>query len=233
MKKIDDSVFEALFRQAIIDEYNEEIDSIPPKEELIKTIIFSPDFELRMKRLFAREKRKGYYKKALSYSKRVAAAFVITTTIIFGMLLFNPEVRAAVKNTVVEWYDKFTSFIFQSEASDTNKNMEWQPEYLPTGYHENFIEKLGKSTNVEYADPQGNIVYLSYRPEENDTNISVDNENHKIESETINGQVAYILRATSEEFENGVIWSMEGYTFSLWSKLSVDELVKIAQSIYY
>ncbi|MFJ3388649.1 hypothetical protein [Lysinibacillus sp. NPDC086135] len=104
MNKINDSVFEALFRQAIIDEFNEEIDSIPPKEELIKTISFSPEFELRMKRLFAREKRKGYYKKVLFYSKRVAAVFVITTTKIFGMRLFNPEVRAAVKNTVVEWY---------------------------------------------------------------------------------------------------------------------------------
>lgn len=231
MKKIDDSVFEALFRQAIIDEYNEEIDSIPPKEELIKTVTFSPEFELRMKRLFAREKRKGYYKKALSYSKRVAAVFVITTTIIFGMLLFNPEVRADVKNTVVEWYDKFTSFIFQSEASDTSKINEWRPKYLPTGYYENIVEKLGKSTNIEYVDSQGNIVYLSYRPEGNNTNISVDNENHEIESETINGQEAFIARATSEEFENGVIWSMEGYTLSLWSKLPIDELIKIAQSV--
>lgn len=232
MKKIDNTVFEALFRQAIIDEYNEEIDLIPPKEELIKTITFSPEFGLKMKKLFAREKRRDYLKKALTYSKRVAAVFVITTTLIFGILLFSPEVRAAVKNTVVEWYDKFTSFIFQGEASDTNKKMEWQPEYLPTGYYENFVEKLGKSTNIEYADPQGNIVYLSYRPEENDTNISVDNESHEIESRIINGQEAYIVKATSEEFENGVIWSMEGYTLSLWSKLSVDELIKIAQSIH-
>lgn len=232
MKKIDNTVFEALFRQATIDEYNEEIDLIPPKEELIKTITFSPEFGLKMKKLFAREKRRDYLKKALTYSKRVAAVFVITTTLIFGILLFSPEVRAAVKNTVVEWYDKFTSFIFQGEASDTNKKMEWQPEYLPTGYYENFVEKLGKSTNIEYADPQGNIVYLSYRPEENDTNISVDNESHEIESRIINGQEAYIVKATSEEFENGVIWSMEGYTLSLWSKLSVDELIKIAQSIH-
>lgn len=232
MKKIDDTVFEALFRQAIIDEYNKDIDSIPPKEELIKTITFSPEFELKMKKLFAREKRRDYLKKALTYSKRVAAVFIITTTLIFGILLFSSEVRAAVKNTVVEWYDKFTSFIFQGEASDTNKKMEWQPEYLPTGYNEIFVEKLGKSTNIEYVDPQGNIIYLSYRPEENDTNISVDNENHEIESGTISGQEAYIVKATSEEFENGVIWSMEGYTLSLWSKLSVDELVKIAQSIH-
>ncbi|MFJ3388648.1 DUF4367 domain-containing protein [Lysinibacillus sp. NPDC086135] len=126
---------------------------------------------------------------------------------------------------------KFTSFIFQSEASDTNKKNEWRPEYLPTGYHENIVEKLGKSTNIEYVDPQGNIVYLSYRPEENDTNTSVDNENHEIESKTINGQKTYIIKATSEEFENGVIWSMEGYTLSLWSKLSKDELIKIAQSV--
>ncbi|MDF2486138.1 MAG: hypothetical protein K0R46_2306 [Herbinix sp.] len=231
MKQIDDSVFEALFRQAIIADYNEEIDSIPPKERLMEIISFSPEFEVRMKKLFTREKQKDLFRKVLKYGKQAAAVFVVATTVVFGMLLFNSEVRAAIKNTAVEWYDKFTSFIFQGD-SDTNEKTEWQPEYLPTGYRENSNDKLGKATNIEYINDHDDTIYLSYRPEGNNTNISVDNENHLVESETINGHEAYIAKATNDDFENGVIWNMEGYTFSIWSKLPIEELIKVAQSIY-
>jgi hypothetical protein len=230
MNQMNNSVFEALFRQAIIDDYNEEIDSIPSKEKLIQTISFSPEFELKMKKLFVYDKRKDSLKKALNYSKRAAAVLIIATTVFFGMLLFNPEVRAAVKNTVVEWYEKFTSFIFQNETSDINDKKEWRPEYLPAGYRESSVDKLGKTIKIEYADTKGNIISFSYRPGENATNVSVDNENHQIESRTINGHETYIAKATDEEFDNGVIWSMRGYTFILWSKLPVDELIQVAQS---
>lgn len=232
MKQMKDSVFEALFRQAVIDDYIEEIDSIPPKEKLMEIISFSPEFELRMNKLFIKEQRKDFLKKALSYSKRVAAILVIAITVFFGILLSSPEVRAVVKNTIVEWYDKFTSFIFQSENISTNEMKDWKPEYLPTGYHENTVEKLGKAINIEYIDDQGNTIYLSYRPEINNTSISIDNENHIVESEIINGHEVYIAKATNDDFENGVIWNMEGYTFSIWSKLSVDEILKIMQSLY-
>lgn len=231
MKQIDDTVFEALFRQVIIDDYNEEIDSIFPKEKLAEMISFSPEFELKMKRLIAREQQRDILIKVIKYIKRTAAVFIVVTTVFFYMMLFNHEVRAVVKNTVIKWYDKFTSFIFQGEPSDTYEQNEWEPKYLPEGYHENSVEKLGMVTNIEYANDQGDIIYLSYRPERNDTNISVDNENHKLESGTINGHEGYIAKATKNDFDNGVIWSMDKYTFNVWSKLPIDEIIKIAQSI--
>ncbi len=233
MKEIDGSVFEALFRQAIIDDYNEEIDSIPPEEDLVETISFSPEFELRMKKLFAHERRKEFLKKAFNYGRRAAAVFVVAVTILFCMLLFNPEVRAAVKNTVVEWYDKFTSFIFQEENSDIDEKKEWQPEYLPAGYRKNSVEKLGRATNIEYTNDLGGAIYFSYRPDGNDTNISADNENHVFENDTIDGHEAYIIKATKDGFENGLIWNLDGYTFNIWSELPIKELIKIAKSIYW
>lgn len=230
-EQMEDSIFEALFRQAVIEEYEEEIDSIPPREWLQKQISFTPGFELRMMKLFARERRKEYLRKTLNVVKHVAAVFVITATVIFGILLFNPEVRAAVKSTVVEWYDYFTSLIFPGEPSDMKERHEWQPESLPIGYHENSVTILGRVTNIEYINKQNNTIYLSYRPEESNTNISIDNENHLLKMETVNRHEAFIAKSMSDEFDNGVIWSMDGYTFSLWSKLPIDELIRIAESI--
>lgn len=230
-EQLEDSIFEALFRQVVIEQYNEEIDSIPPRERLQEQISFTPGFELRMKKVLARERRKEYLRKTLNVAKQVAAVFVITATVIFGILLFNPEVRAAVKITVVEWYDYFTSFIFPGEPSDMKERHEWQSNSLPIGYHETSVTILGRVTNIEYVNEQNNTIYLSYRPVESNTNISIDNENHLLEMETINGHEAFIAKSMSDEFDNGVIWSMDGYTFSLWSKLPIEELIRIAESI--
>ncbi len=100
------------------------------------------------------------------------------------------------------------------------------------GYYKNSVEKLGRIANIEYVSDQDITIYFLYGSEGISTNISVDNENHRLESDTINGHEAYIVEATNSVFENGVIWSMEGYTFSIWSKLPIDELIKVAQSIY-
>lgn len=231
MNQMDDSVFEALFRQAVIDDYNDELNSIPPREKLMETISFSKEFERKMKKLFSRDERREFLKSVLNYSTRVAAIFAVTITILFGLLLLNKEVRAAVKNTVIEWYDKFTSIIFHNEDSTTDENKEWKPGYLPSGYNDGSVETLGRIINIEFVNDQGDTIRFSYRPGSGFTNISVDDENHIMENDTINGYTAYILRATDSSFENGITWSMNGYIFSIWSRLPVDELKMIAQSI--
>lgn len=230
-KQMDNSVFEALFRQAVIDDYNKEIDSIPSREKLQEIISFSPEFELRMKKLLLNERRKEHLQKFSNYLKKAAAILVIVTTVTFSILLFSPDVRAAVKNTVIEWYDKFTSFIFQGEKTDTREHKEWRPQYIPAGYLEITVEKIGRATDIEYANDEGNVIHFSYRPEENDTTINVDNENHTIESKIINGYDTFIIKAMKDDIENGIIWSMDGYTFNIWSVLPVDELIKVTQSI--
>ncbi len=221
-----------MFRQAIIDDYNEEIDSIPTNDKLMEKLSFSPEFEFRMNKLFAKERRRELFNRFLFYSKQVAAMFIVTIAVVFSLLLINPEVRAAVKSTVIEWRDKFTSIIFQSnKSSNMNDEKEWQLEYLPIGYQQDKIENLGMITNIEYVNEQGQVIYFSYRPDGVNSSISIDNENHKIESIKIKGIAAYIARATDDDYENGVIWTMEGYTFNLWSQLPMEELIKIVESI--
>lgn len=232
IKQMDDKVFEALFRQAVIDEYNEEIDGFPDKRELMKIISLSPEFELRMKELFARDRRRDISLKAVKYGKRVAAVLVLAVTILSLVLLTNTEVRAAIKNTIIEWYDKYTSFIFpgQEETDDIGEIKEFRFEYIPEGYSENWIEKYNKITDMEYINESGDTIYISYWPDSFSSNISIDNEHHIFENRVINGHEVYIAEATHEDFENAVIWSMEGYRFNIWSKLPIKELIMIVES---
>jgi hypothetical protein len=154
--RMDDNVFEALFRQAIIDEYNKEIESIPQKSKLISLVSLSPEFDKRMKKLFLQDRRKDILTKIEYYGKRVAVVFLLVITIISFILLTNPEVRAAIKNVLIEWYDKYTSIIFRGqETNDTGDIKEFVPEYLPEGFKKSWVSIEGNITDIEYVNELG------------------------------------------------------------------------------
>ena len=119
--QVNDVVFEALFRQAVIDDFNKEIDSIPTNEQLAKIYSFSPEFEIRMKKLFIKDHRRSLLKNTMLYSRRVASVLIIVLGLLFGTLLFNTEVRAAVGKVFVEWYERFTSFTFKDDEIISEK----------------------------------------------------------------------------------------------------------------
>lgn len=228
--KVNDLIFEALFRQAVIDNFNEEIDSIPTNEQLSKKYLFSTEFEMQMKALFAKDRRISSIKTFILYSRKVASIFIIVLGLLFCTLLFNTEVRASVGKVFIEWYEKFTSFTFRGdEVVDEKKD--WNLKHLPEGYAQENYELLGSITNIEFINNQGNKIRFSYRPEKSFTNISVDNENHEIASCIILDKEAFAISAVNDKFDNGVIWNMNGHTFSLWGKLPIDELKKMAESI--
>ena len=167
---------------------------------------------------------------SMNYARKVASIIIIVFGIMFFTLLFSPEVRAAVGNVFVEWYEKFTSFTYRTEeAIVETKN--WTLRYLPEGYVQNNYEVLGPITKIEFGNNQGDKIKFSYRTEKSITNISVDNEHHKIYNDIILENNAYCIRAINDGFDNGVLWNIDGYTFSLWGKLHMDELKKIAESI--
>lgn len=228
--QMNEIVFEALFRQAVIDDFNEEINSIQPNEELSKIYSFSLEFETRMGKLLTKDRRKDHVKKTMYYSRKVASIVIIVLGLLFGSLLLNTEVRATVGKVLVEWYEKFTTFSFRDDVV-IDENKDWILSYIPEEYSQKNYEVLGRIKNIEYVNIQGDKIRFTYVPDNSITNISVDNENHEIDTFILLGNKAYSIIATNNEFDNGIIWNMEGYTFDLWGKLPIDELEKIAESI--
>ena len=228
--QVNDVVFEALFRQAVIDDFNEEIGSIPTNEQLAVIYSFSSEFEMRMKKLFVKDRRRSFVKTAMYFSRRVASILIIVLGLLFGTLLFNTEVRATVGKILVEWYEKFTSFTFRDDEIISEKK-DWTLNYLPEGYAMKNYEVLGRITNIDFINELVDKIRFSYHPEGSIINISVDNENHKIDRCEILNNEAYCISAVDDEFDNGVIWNMDGHTFDLWGKIPMEELKKIAESI--
>lgn len=229
-QQVNDIIFEALFRQAVIDDFDEKLDSMPTKEQLSKLYSFSPEFEIRMKKLFTKDRRRSFIRTGIFYTRKVASIIIIVLGLIFGTLLFNTEVRATVGKVFVEWYEKFTSFTYRDEET-INEKKDWSLKYLPEGYVGESYEVLGRITNIEFTNNKGDKIRFSYYSEESITTISVDNENHEIDSYVILGNEAFTATATDNRFDNGIIWNADGHTFNLWGKIPIAELKKIAESM--
>ena len=100
-KQLNDIVFEALFQQAVIDELEEEIDSIQ-LEELNDMYIPSPEFRLKMKKLFKKDNKKTLIRSLLTYTKKAAVIIFVFLGCLFTTLLLNKEVQATVNKIIIE-----------------------------------------------------------------------------------------------------------------------------------
>jgi hypothetical protein len=227
VSQLSDSVFEALFRQAIIDNIYEEVDSYPPDEELTKMYTFSDAHEKRMKALFARVVRQARFHAVAKWSWRSVAAIMIVATILFGALMFVPQVRAAVVQTLTEWYEKFVRFT--SDAPETEKtNLE--PTHIPQGFVEVSREDIPMMLTVIYVndDSSTTIAFQSFRAADS---ASVDNEDMNYLLLEIEGVKYHFLISNDGSGKNSIVWDADGQRYTITSTISTDELLKMAISV--
>lgn len=120
--------FDVLFRQAIIDSFMDELDSLPPDNELTLQYVYSSAHEERMKRrLFKKEELVVHLKIASTWLRKTVAVVVIVAALLFSGMMTIPQVRAMTLEVWVQWFEQFTKFI--SEVTDTNKSGEWRLFY--------------------------------------------------------------------------------------------------------
>ena len=224
--KLDESVFDALFGQAVIDNFNEQLDLLTHDVDLEPQLIFSSEHEKRMRLLFIKENRKDKLRKTVKWSKRVAAILILAISLLFGSLMFVPEVRAVVIGTVVEWFDQFARFTSTSTGS-TNSSI--NPKYIPDGFTEEYRHNDDMGTTILFINIKG--VEIFYEARSVDTQLSVDNEGHEYEIENFNGIEYHVLRVVETGKENKIIWESDGQIYLLSSKIPIEELFKMALSV--
>jgi len=222
--KLNDVVFDAIFVQAVIDNFMDELDSLPQDKELAQNYMYSASHEERMRRLFKREKLKDYFKSMTVYLKKVAAIIVIIAALLFGGMMTIPQVRATTVQSFVKWFDEFTKFAPQGTESN-----EWEPSYLPNGYSE--IDKVTSAelSFIVFQDNKGNQFSFTYVP----ANGSVSVNNEEVDySQITDGSIVYHIFVSENGMKNSsIIWDQDGLRFTLEGKLTKDELLKVARSV--
>ena len=227
-----DVAFEALLRQAVIDNYLEEVENIPSNKELSKIYSFSTGFEQRMKKLLLKDKTKDSVKKLLYYTKRVAVFIMATSTVLFSALLFNSDVRASAARAIVNIYEHFTSIRFNDTTNINLKDFEINMDigYLPDGYFEYSREELGDMIIITITNEDSNILHMIFS---SDMDNFIDNDNRIFAEYIINENIVFVTTITNKDFDNILIGSINSFTINIEGNISSDELLEIFKSIEF
>ena len=208
--------------------YMEEENARLPDDEELAKITFSPEFEERMRKMFARRKY-GYYTLFGTVGRRIASvsvALLLTATILTASV---EAIRTPVVQFFTEVYEKFTQ-IFVTDDTPDAPGLVFEPHaptYIPEGYVVEKEEKHASAYYVTYTNDAGKRI--SFQQQVKDGNYqTIDTENIPHTNITIGEYEGIVYTNKGKTF---LILTDEKYAYAISSILGEEELIKIAESI--
>jgi hypothetical protein len=220
-----DNMLEAVFRQAVIDNFEREIDELS-REGDARTDNFAERHEKRMAALFARENKKDSFRRTFRTARRFAAVAAVLLFIVNAALLFTPDVREAVGNAFIQWFGEYTKFDATDSENADNDNWVPLPQSIPVGF---VLTNESQSATIKtfvYSNSDGRAIALTRVPADN--SISVNNENVEY-GQTIYGETVYhTFAAINEDYNSSVVWDGDGYRYCVRGTMPLAVLLEVA-----
>ena len=224
-----DAAFESILRLAFKENFAQEMAELPTDEELAEMYTPSERHEKRMKALFRSARIKDMFGKSLRIAKRVAVIIFVLATMMFGVLLVNPEVRATVRNAIINRYMQFTRFQFES-TSDVFVPLEWHLTYVPEGFDIYYSFDGGNLVHVTFVNQAGEFLIIEYA-EALGASFGISSTNTRHEEIDYMGITFHILYALSNDRESSIVWYNQGYSFAISSILPISTMIQIATAM--
>ncbi len=227
--ELNENVFEAILKKAFCD-YNENfLSSYPDCETLSKMYPLSK----KEKRFFDRTAKEAKYGKSLVrvYLSRAAVVFLCFVTLAVAVMMTSPTVRASVKNVIMQWFEKYTTFTFVSTDSgkkDFESVEDVKIGYIPDGYELAIEDKSPKDFTYIYYFGESDLVIEVFENEA--IKSQLDNERYIYTKMKINGNEAWITY--DEVNASGAIVIVDSkITIEIYANLPKEELIQIAENI--
>jgi len=234
-KGLNEKEFDNWLRKTGNQIWERELATIPSVEELLERAASSAEQTSRMQSASYAATRLVRRDNIFRNISKTAAIIIITLTVGFSTLVVvSPDVRASVRQILIEWFDRFTRFTIASEGNNDVIPVtpgDFAPTFLPEGFiqidniiTENFAWLI-------FENNMGKIIDLIIQLFEYGV-VSIDNEYRDFLVKTISGIEYHIFEATAEGITNSIYWFYEGLSFDLSSAdLSITELELIALSV--
>ncbi len=225
------SVFEGLFASALEEYVKCEVDRLPSDGEIVKMYPYSSK---HLKKYIRKSnivtKKTPVWQRNL---KRVAIIILVTAVAFFGLMLTNKDVRAAISNAVVTWYNNFIKVDYSNSTDVVNKDKDsvydFEIGYIPVGF--DLVEKVEDNSVREYIYSNSNGDYLSigiYTADSTDEVIDI--EKTEFEKTTINGYETYVLYSEAER-SGTVTMGDRNFVVLIDAISDYSDLIKIAENI--
>lgn len=228
MNNIGDIVLEAMIKEAVIANFEERMAAMPTEEQLRKEYTPSPEHVRKMKKLFAWERRCDFRKKAMMIAKAAVIVLCVTTTVLFSALMFNSEVRAAVRGTIVRFFEGFAQVELSNSETPNRTVDSFSLGYLPNGYELISSEDVGEGIFEIYSDADGNLLFFDIGLPDS---IFSDTDHREYREEDHKGIAFHIFESPNTEYDSTLIWEQDGFMFNLTGIIPIEELLKMALSL--
>lgn len=184
---------------------------------------------------------------------RVAAvACLIIISMMFTACMCIPEVREAMWDAFVMWYDDHIHVYFVEENPNKTNSEEAKNDelpiiipdkierkaiatYLPEGYYAEENESIALYVDTFFYDAEGNMKFRLLQrviDEEGDSDVMIDNENDPVTTVYVNGNEGILVEYPDVPGLYYLVWQDSYYQYSLYGSFSsVAELMKIAEGI--
>lgn len=212
-------------------------------------VVLSAGFYARKRRLIGRYKLRPALAVCRKCFVRVAVALMALMSIGFLTVMAIPDVRNAMFDAVVEWYENYVSVRFEVGGGDepgdiasvdpdtasasvtppTKIEKIMKPTYVPQDAEEDVVANNTFCVITDYY--LGDDMVLSFTQTLlNDWEKLFDNGISDTQDIAINGNKAVVFRHETQG--NVIVWSDGEYCYQLRSvTFGIDELVKIASSV--
>jgi hypothetical protein len=218
-----DDALEAVFRQAVIDNFERELEEIEKEPD----VPVSERQQHRMASLLAKGQRRGNAVPVFVWIKKLASVAAALFILLSAALLTVPEVRASVGEAIIMWFDAFAQF--GQGDSDEADIAEWRPTSPPEGFIESEKIQAGEITAIYYTNGVGAVIEFTYVT--NDNTLSTSNEGVEYGQSSHGGIVYHTFAAVSGDYKSAVVWDTDGYLFAVTGYLPMEQLLETAWSV--
>lgn len=199
-------------------------------------VTFGDAFRRKMKRIIKRGGETSPVPIIKKAALRVAAVLVAIMAIGFITVMAVPDLREAVLDAVISWYDDYITIDFlplQNSAEDTtpaNVEAAMLPEYIPADAERNIVVANGSVTAVDYF--RNGELFCCYVQTRLIGGKSVydSQELTGITNVMVDGRSSVLLDYGDGEYM--LVWHDGVYRYDIYCRwMDVDEIIAMAESI--
>ena len=213
-------------------------------------VVFDDSYYRKKKQTIRQFKRRPTVKLIKNIAIRAIAAVMIIATLACVLIGCVPELRKAIYDAIVEWYDDHFAVRYENGGQEKETGYEKEsangteseadvptyieeirkPTNLPEGVWEDIVLENKTQTATDYYD--GDIYLFSFiqivlKPNEK----YVDNESVEVSHTIINGHDTTIVERTNNT-EIDIFWNDGEYSYHMFStECDLETLLKYAESV--
>lgn len=221
---------DTLIAMAVMEAEALDMSRLPSLQQMNKEFDPSEAFCKRMEKLMTKTNAKEKLKEGIKKAKKYTLAFTVFCTLFFGALLPAHAVQASIVQTVTEWYDGFTAWLYSDStyAEVTIPNIDLR--YIPKGFSQVETPYMSDAEYlVHYRNSREQDIFVRVVLVEESKLEAVDNE-HIDTYSIINDGTEAILQIMYDDAA-ALSWEKDGLLFKVYGTADVGSIIKIGKNL--